>query len=206
MTCAVSRDSIFRMNRRMRLALLLIIAVIGTFNAHAAGSPYIGPYAGGDVLMERLHPTRGNLRTQIPDSKARNDRDLGWKGMVGVRMSSHFAFEAGFTDFGELSAAPVGTGGPSRVRARAFTAFAVGLMPAGPVDVFAKAGPTRLQSTGHFNGSYFDRQQRKISGGAGVQLNRRRLVLRLEYEKFGTGVLADLDMLSLGFRLSLRPQ
>lgn len=206
MTRALSRDSIFRMNRRMQPALLMVIAVLATSPAHAAGTPYIGPYAGGDVLMARLHPARSDLTTQIPDSNARNDRDLGWKGLVGVRMSPHFAFEAGFTNFGEITAAPVGTGGPSRVRSRAFTAFGVGIMPAGPVDVFAKAGPTRLQSTGHSGGRYFDRQQRKITSGVGVQLNRRRLVLRLEYEKFGSGVLADLDMLSLGFRLSLRPQ
>ena len=205
MTPAPSRESIFRMNRRMHFALLLVIALAGT-RAQAAGTPYIGPYAGGDVLMERLHPTRSTLRTAIPDSKARNDRDLGWKGLVGVRMSSHVAFEAGFTDFGEIAAAPVGAGGPAHVRSRAFTAYAVGIMPAGPVDVFVKAGPTRLQSTGHYGGSYFDRQQRKLTGGAGVQLNKRRLVVRLEYEKFGSGVLASLDMLSLGFRLLLRPQ
>jgi hypothetical protein len=206
MTRAISRDSIFHMNRRMHIALLLVIAALGTSRIHAAGTPYIGPYAGGDVLMARLHPTRSNLRPEIPDIKARNDRDLGWKGLVGVRMTSHFAFEAGFTDFGELTAAPVGTGGPARVRTRAFTAFGVGIVPVGPVEVFAKAGPTRLQSTGHSGGRYFDRQQRKITSGVGVQLNRRRLVLRMEYEKFGSGVLTDLDMLSLGVRLSLRPR
>lgn len=190
----------------MQLALLVAIAVLVISNVHAAATPYVGPYAGGDVLMARLHPTRSNVYTATPDNIARNDRDLGWKGLVGVRMSSHFAFEAGFTDFGEVTAAPVGTGGPSRVRTRAFTAFGVGIVPVGLVDVFAKAGPTRLQSTGHSGGRYFDRQQRRITSGVGVQLNRRRLVLRLEYEKFGSGVLADLDMLSLGFRLSLRPR
>jgi hypothetical protein len=201
MTRASSRASIFLMNARMPLALLLTIPLLGISAVRAAGAPYVGPYAGGDVLMARLHPARADVH----DFTARNDRDLGWKGLVGVRMSPHFAFEAGFTDFGEVTALPAVAGGPSRARIRAFTAFAVGIVPVGPLDAFVKAGPTRLQSTGHAGGAYFDEQQRRITAGAGLQLTKRRLVLRLEYEKYGSAMAADLDTISMGFRLSLRP-
>jgi hypothetical protein len=190
------------MDRRMQIGpLLVVVATLGFSAVHAAGAPYVGPYAGGDALLARLQSTRANEHAIA----ARNDRDMGWKGMVGVRMSSRFAFEAGFTDFGEVVALPTTAGAPTRARVRAFTAFGVGFMPVGPLEAFVKAGPTRLQSIGHSGGAYFDEQQRKITCGAGVQFSRRRLVLRLEYEKFGTGLVGDLDTVSMGFRLSLSP-
>lgn len=188
------------MDRRLPSALPL--ALLGISAAHAASAPYIGPYAGGDVLLERLQPDRTDAH-HIP---ARNDRDLGWKGLVGVRMSRHLAFEAGFTDFGEFTALPATTSdGPSRARIRAFTAHAAGIMPVGPLEAFIKAGPTRVQSIGHLGSVYFDDVQRRITSGAGMQLTRGRLVLRLEYEKFGTARVGDLDSISMGFRLSLNP-
>ena len=77
-------------------------------------------------------------------------------------------------------------------------------MPVGPVDVLAKAGPARMQSTGHVGGSWFDYQERKLGYGAGVQLTRHRLVLRAEYEKLSTRIVGNLNAVAVGFRLSLR--
>lgn len=173
-----------------------------------ASEPYIGPYSGGDVLLERLRADSADVHELLArgDHNARDDRDLGWKGLVGVRMSRHLSFEAGFTDFGDFTALPAThSDGPSRARIRAFTACAVGFLPVGPVEAFIKAGPTRLQSTGHLGGAYFDEQQRRITGGAGMQWTRGRMVLRLEYEKFGTARVGNLDSISMGLRLSLDP-
>lgn len=198
--------SIFTMDRRLPIALLVAITAPGSMVQ--AGQPYIGPYAGGDVLLERMQVDAADAHEVLARSHRhdREERDLGWKGLVGVRMSRHLAFEAGFTDFGEFTALPAThSDGPSRARVRAFTACAVGILPVGPVEAFVKAGPTRLQSTGHLGGAYFDEQQRRISGGAGMQWTRGRMVLRLEYEKFGSARVGDLDSIALGLRLSLNP-
>lgn len=186
------------MNARLPIALML--SLLGAAAAHSAPVSYVGPYAGGDVLLARLAPNR----TDSHDFAARNDRDFGWKGMVGVRMTPRFAFEAGFTNFGDARARSITTG-PARARTQAFTAFGVGFLPAGPVDVFAKAGPTRMQYTGHVRGDYFDRQDKKMGYGAGLQLAKRRLTVRAEYEKLGRGPAGRMDAVSLGFRLAFRP-
>jgi hypothetical protein len=185
--------------RRDTCLALLIVPLLGICAARAAPVPYVGPYAGGAELMARLDPKRPYVR----QDNSWNDSNMGWKGMVGVRFTRHFAFEAGFTDFGRASALAT-PNEPLRTRTRAFTAFGVATMPVGKVDVFAKAGPARMQSTGHVGGTFFDHQQRKIAYGTGVQLVKRRLTVRAEYEKFGKAAAGDLDSVSLGFRLAFR--
>jgi hypothetical protein len=187
------------MNRRLKIALLLVIPMCG-MAAQAAPVSYIGPYAGGDELMARLDPKRAHVR----ESGAWNERNMGWKGLVGVRVSRRFAFEAGFTDFGAGVGTPATSNAPVRARTKAFTAFGVTSVPVGAVEMFAKAGPTRMQSIGHVRGAYFDQQDRKVSYGAGVQLVKRRWILRAEYEKFGNSPVGNLDSVSLGFKVSLR--
>ncbi len=189
------------MNGRMPFALGLIVLLLVIPTVHAAGVPYTGPYSGGAELLARLAPKRAD----VPDIKTRSDKDLGWKGLVGLRMARHLAFEAGYMDLGTASAPSLAARSSAQVRTRTFTAFAVGFMPAGPIEVFAKAGPARIQSAGHTGGAYFDEQRRMIGYGAGVQLARRRLAVRAEYEKFGSGAAGKVDAISIGFRLSFRP-
>ena len=132
------------MKGRLQIALLATIPMLGISAAGVAATPYIGPYAGGEVLQARLNPKR----TDTPDFKPRNDSDLGWKGLVGVRMSPHFAFEAGYTDFGLITAPDVAVNRPLQARTKVFTAFGVGIVPVGRVEMFAKAGPARTESIG----------------------------------------------------------
>ena len=187
------------MNRHIKVALLLAIPMLG-MAAHAAPVSYVGPYAGGDELMARLDPKRAYVR----ETGAWNERNMGWKGMVGVRVSRRFAFEAGFTDFGAGVGTPAASTSPVRARTKAFTAFGVTTVPVGPVQVFAKAGPTRMQSIGHVGSNYFDEQDRKIAYGTGVQLVKRRWKVRAEYERFGNSAVGNMNSVSLGFKVSLR--
>lgn len=187
------------MNRRTQLALLLAIPLLG-MAAHAAPVSYVGPYAGGDELMARLDPRRPYVR----ESGAWTERNMGWKGLVGVRVSRRFAFEAGFTDFGAGVGTPLASNAPVHARTKTFTAFGVTTVPVGPVQLFAKAGPTRMQSIGHVRGNYFDEQDRKIAYGTGVQLVKRRWIVRAEYERFGNSPVGNMNSVSLGFKVSLR--
>ncbi|MEJ0099419.1 MAG: hypothetical protein WDO12_06615 [Pseudomonadota bacterium] len=163
--------------------------------------------SGGDLLLARMDPKHADVRNlnarDIRDLVVRNDLDFGWKGMVGARISPRLAFEAGYTDLGKATVPSITTRQASVARTKAFTAFGVGMMPVGKVDLFAKAGPVRSESTGRVDGTFFDSSQRRIGYGAGVQLARRRFVMRVEYEQFGNGAAGNLHAISLGFRMSL---
>ncbi len=158
-------------------------------------------------MLARIDPRRNDFRDvparDVPYINSRNNSDWGGKGMVGMRMTPHLAFEAGYTDFGGT---PTDVERALRARTKTFTAYGVGIMPVGPLQIFAKAGPTRIESTGRINGTYFDDQERKITYGAGLQLAQRRWVVRTEYEKFGSGSFGNLNTVSLGFRLSFNPR
>jgi hypothetical protein len=188
------------MDGRKYIALLLVIPLLGMASARAAPVSYVGPYAGGDELMAMLDPRRPHVRA----NSAWDERNMGWKGMVGVRVSRRFALEAGFTDFGRGVGTSPTANSTVRARTKAFTAFGVASMPVGPVEMFAKAGPTRMQSLGHVRGAYFDEQDKKIAYGAGLQWTRNRWTVRAEYERFGDSRVGNLNSVALGFKVSLR--
>lgn len=157
-----------------------------------------GVYVGGAGLQSRFD-------SDDFDVEDVDDEDTGWKLFAGIRPHQYFAIEGGFTQFGQAEAPAVAVGGPFEAKAEAFSLFGVGIIPAGPVDLFVKAGAARIDAEGNVGAVFFDDKATEFAYGAGVQLNLGRLGFRAEYEKFDTDVIGDLDVISLGVVFSFGP-
>ena len=67
-----------------------------------------------------------------------DDDDVGWKAFAGFRFTNWLGAEASYIDFGEPSDTILGEDVVGE--ADALDIFAVGFVPVGPFDLFAKAG------------------------------------------------------------------
>lgn len=116
--------------------------------------------------------------------------DNAWKAIVGFRPIPPFAVEANYVNLGHQSDALLGGYNPyGHATTRAFDIFGVGLLPLGPVDLFAKAGGARWTLSGDTQGpnsSLFElnRSGTSFVWGAGIQAHWGPLGGRLEYEHF----------------------
>jgi opacity protein-like surface antigen len=178
------------MNKSVKRSVVLALALLGTA---AVGAAEVNPgfYVGAAVL--KSHFDSDNFNAGEIDT-----HDNGWKLLGGFRASPNFGFEMAYTDFGNSNAPSVVAGGPYRADAHAWSAFALGIYPAGPVDLFVKAGAARIKADGNVGAVLFDDKATEFAYGAGVQFNAGRLGIRAEYEKFNTNVIGDLDIISLG--------
>ena len=68
--------------------------------------------------------------------------DDAWKVFAGYRVSPYLSFEGDYVNFGRPRDSFTGTGsdGNYRLRLSGFAPYVVGTLPAGPFEVFAKAG------------------------------------------------------------------
>jgi len=134
-----------------------------------------------------------------------DDEDTGWKIIAGYRASPNFGVEAAFTQFGKAEAPAVGVEGPFEAKAQAFSVFGVAMAPVGPVNLFAKVGAARIDAEGTVGAVLFEDKEIELAYGAGAQLDVGRIGLRVEYEKFDTDVIGDLDVISAGITFSFGP-
>jgi Outer membrane protein beta-barrel domain len=182
------------LNKSVTHGVVLALALLGT-TAVTAAEPNLGFYVGGAALQS--HFDSSNFDIDEVDTK-----DKGWKLLAGFRTTPNFGFELAYTDFGNSNAPSVVVGGPYRADAHAWSAFALGIYPAGPVDLFVKAGAARLKADGNVGAVLFEDKSTEFAYGAGVQFNAGRLGIRAEYEKFNTNVIGDLDVISLGLNFT----
>lgn len=115
--------------------------------------------------------------------------DNAWKAIVGFRPIPPFAVEANYVNLGHQSNVLLGGSPYSHATSRAFDIFGVGLLPLGPVDLFAKAGGARWSLSGNLQGPNstlfaLDRSGTSFAWGAGIQAHWGPLGGRLEYEHF----------------------
>lgn len=164
---------------------LLALAALG---ASATATAAEGVYIGGAALQSRFD-------SDDFDVDDVDEEDTGWKAFVGIRPMPFFAMEAGYINFGKSQAPAVGA---FEAKAEAFTAFGVGIIPVGPIELFGKAGAARIDAKGNVDAVFFDDKEIEFAYGAGVQLALGALGIRAEYEKFDTDVIGNLDVISLG--------
>lgn len=118
--------------------------------------------------------------------------DTGYKLIVGIRPLDWLAIEANYVNFGEAEDTVLGT----RLSADGdgISAYAVGFLPIGPVDLYAKGGfiawDTKVVG--------FDEDGNDFAYGVGAQFRLLGLSVRAEYEKFDIDDVDDLSMLSIG--------
>ena len=118
--------------------------------------------------------------------------DTGYKLIAGFRPLDFFAVELNYIDFGSVEDSGLS------VDADAISAYAVGFLPVGPVDLFAKAGVADANASLDSPIGRFETDGTKFAYGVGVQLRFLSLSARLEYEEFDVDDVENLNMLTLG--------
>jgi hypothetical protein len=167
----------------LRTLWLIPTLLAASVTANAADN---GFYLGGSI---------GQANVEIDRNLARiDDDDTGYKFIVGLRPLDWLGVEASYVDFGKV------TDNNLRAEANGFTAFVVGFLPVGPVDLFAKAGVINSDTSVVLNGGgeVFDRDGNDLAYGVGAQFRLLSLGVRAEYERFDVDDVENLNMFSIG--------
>ncbi|HEX4969818.1 MAG TPA: porin family protein [Steroidobacteraceae bacterium] len=173
----------------MRKTILFAVALLAlpVLPAVAADNGfYLGASVGQANL--KIDDLSGNT---LSDDDFDGD-DLAFKLIAGIRPLDWLGVEAAYVNFGEPEDTVVGT--KLQADGDGISAFAVGFLATGPVDLFAKVGLISWDSK--ISGS-FDDDGTDLAYGAGAQFRVLGLSVRAEYEKFDISDV-DLDMISVG--------
>lgn len=176
----------------------VLLAAALLFPATAAWCADNGFYLGAAVTQagfEQDDLDLGDLGNQVTDL---DDEDTSYKIIAGLRIVDAFGIEANYIDFGEARSGALPVIGEVFAEARGVDLFAVGFVPLGPVDLFAKAGAVYTEVETGAGSFRVDDDSVEFAYGAGVQVRFLSLAARLEYEKFEIDLIDDLDLLSLG--------
>ena len=172
----------------MRKAILFATALLAlpVLPAVAADN---GFYLGGSVGQANLKID--DLTNGISTADFDAD-DTAFKLIAGMRPLDWLGLEAAYVNFGEPEDTVLGQ--KLKADGDGISAFAVGFLATGPVDLFAKVGLISWDSK--ISGS-FDDSGTDLAYGAGAQFRVLGLSIRAEYEKFEISDV-DLDMISVG--------
>ena len=146
------------------------------------------------------------------DADPFDDKDNGYKLIVGFRPLDNFGIEANYIDHGDATLPTgiaciqlVGVPCPDtvKVNAKTLSAFAVGYLDFPLVDLFGKAGVSAWQfdgsSTPGFPAFDINEDDTDFAWGLGVQARFGSLGARLEYERFNIIGDEKLGTISLSF-------
>jgi len=172
----------------MRKAILFAVALFAlpVLPAVAADN---GFYLGGSVGQANLKID--DLSDGISTADFDAD-DTAFKLIAGMRPLDWLGIEAAYVNFGEPEDTVLGQ--KLKADGDGISAFAVGFLPTGPVDLFAKVG---LISWDSKIGGTFDDDGTDLAYGVGAQFRVLGLSIRAEYEKYDISDV-DLDMISVG--------
>jgi hypothetical protein len=145
----------------------------------------------------------GNANLEIDDLAGISEADFkgddtGYKLIAGIRPLDWLAVEASWVDFGDaedriqFQSQDI----PLRISGDGISAFAVGFLPIGPVDLFAKGGIISWDSK--ISGDFDDDDGTDLAYGVGAQFRVWSISLRAEYEIFDVDDVDDLSMISVG--------
>jgi OOP family OmpA-OmpF porin len=173
----------------MRKALVLAAALFAlpVLPAVAADN---GFYLGASVGQANLKID--DLTNNTFENDDFNADDMAFKLIAGMRPLDWLGLEAAYVNFGEPEDTVLGQ--KLKADGDGISAFAVGFLATGPVDLFAKVGLISWDSK--ISGS-FDDDGTDLAYGAGAQFRVLGLSIRAEYEKFDISDV-DLDMVSVG--------
>jgi hypothetical protein len=177
-----------------KLLPALTLALIGT----AAQAADNGVYLGAGVSQVRLDDVGKDFNSgNLNDFKL---DDTSWKLIGGFRPIDNFAVELNYYDLGNESRSFGGGTQTFEADGKAYAGYAVGFLPIGPVDLFAKGGLVRWESNATATGPLgfrFDDKGTEFGWGVGAQARLGSLGGRLEYEHFDVDHTDGVEALSL---------
>jgi Outer membrane protein beta-barrel domain len=204
--------------------LVLAIAACLTYRRASAGDSFHF-YIGGSVGQSNVRASQLDFMGPYPTNPAPapvsiSKSTTGWKIFAGIRPISLLGAELAYTDFGHPTASqgpPVGFGLAyhAALRARATTAFGILYAPVRVrfLDVYAKAGVARLETTADATGAFGcwaplqcaaypvtvrrDQTGARFAYGAGMQARLSAIGVRLEYERISAAA-GNPDLVSVG--------
>jgi opacity protein-like surface antigen len=205
--------------------VLAAIALLGPPGSSALADDLLGMYVGGSVGQSNVRASQLDFIGPYPPNPSPapvsvSKSATGWKVFAGLRPISLVGAELAYTDFGHPMAsqgAPAGFGLAynAGLRAKATTAFGIlyAPIPIPILDVYAKAGVARLQTSVDAAGAFGcwtplqcaaypvtvhrDQTDARFAYGAGIQAKLSAIGIRLEYERISASE-GDPSLLSLG--------
>jgi opacity protein-like surface antigen len=146
------------------------------------------------------------------DAEPFDDKDNGYKLIVGIRPFDKFGVEVNYIDHGNATV-PAGIActqfitvpcpDTTKLEAKTLSGFAVGYLDFPLVDLFAKAGVSAWQFKGHSTSAFpafsIDEDDVDFAWGLGVQARFGSIGARLEYENFSVIGDEKLGTVSLSF-------
>ena len=173
-----------------RLLMTAAMLALGCTAAQAADN---GFYLGGSVGQSNIQSVDEVQNLQFDGT------DTAYKIIAGFRPLDWLGVEANYVDLGNpddtVANVPVQSDGSG------FSAFAVGFLPVGPVDLFAKAGFIKWDasvSAPSLPALSLENDGSDFAYGAGVQFRVLSLTVRGEYEVFDIEDLDEVNLLSIG--------
>jgi len=188
------------MHRRIGNILVLGTMVVAMLAAGPAAAKN-GFYIGGSVGQTYLTVNDLELDLESFDYKADT---TSYKIIAGYRLMGFFAVEGSYIDFGNLKDSFTGDGEPVSVETdlSGFDICAVGMLPLGLADLFAKAGLVSWdadirQAVGQIVDPGSDSGTDMVFG-LGVQVRFKGLAVRGEVEYFDIADADSVYLFSLG--------
>lgn len=180
--------------KKITFCLVAILAVAAIPAAAADNGFYLGASIGGSsIKVSDFDEELGELNF--------SDGDFAYKLFAGYRLMSFFGVEAGYVDLGNPSDA-VGDDINVKIGVNGWDAFAVGFLPIGPVDVFAKLGliswDADIRAAFENIVEHDSDDGTDVVWGLGVALHLGSLAVRAEGERFELGNADKVYMFSVG--------
>jgi len=188
------------MNRRIGNILVLCAAVVVMFAAGPAAAKN-GFYVGGSFGQTTLKINDLELDLESFDYKADT---TSYKIIVGYRLMGFFAVEGNYVDFGTLKDSFDAGSEPVRLETdlSGFDICAMGMLPLGIIDIFAKAGlvswDADIQEAVGQIIDYGSDSGTDLVFGLGAQVRFKGLAVRGEFEYFDIADADSVYLISLG--------
>lgn len=186
------------MKRTVLFAALCLLAAFSTPSAAIENGFYVGGSVGGSSFEIRdVNEDFGSFRF--------SDGDNAYKLFGGIRFLNFLAVEAGYVDLGNPKDTITSIEGDElevQIRVKGWDAFAVGLLPIGPVDLFAKVGVVAWDADirAVLNEVRDDDSDSGTDAayGIGIALRLGKVSLRAEGEQFNIAEADDVYMFTVG--------
>ena len=175
--------------KKLIIALIAVGLVLpATLHAQAA-KPYVGASIGASFYDTSVE----DVATE--DFKL-DGEEFAWKIYGGIHTMKFLSLEGGYVHFGKIQNDVNQMALDSKTTG--WDLFAVGNLPAGPIDIFGKAGILWWRSDGNFDEAPFEVTGNDFMWGLGAALRLGGLGIRAEFERVEMEGDDTLMMLTAG--------